>query len=148
MEAARVALLPVLVLLGSAVLVVIACRRLHLPPMIGYIVTGLALGPYALAFVPDTDATRHLAEFGVVFLMFSIGLEFSLPKLVVMRRVVFGLGLAQVALTIMLCVAASLALGAGWLRGRIGPRLVRAVNVVCGLTILGFALWQLAALLR
>ena len=117
MEAARVALLPVLVLLASAVLVVIACRRLHLPPMIGYIVTGLALGPYALGFVPDTEATRHLAEFGVVFLMFSIGLEFSLPKLVVMRRVVFGLGLAQVALTIALCVAGSLALGAGWQAG-------------------------------
>jgi CPA2 family monovalent cation:H+ antiporter-2 len=112
MDAAGVALLPVLVLLASALLVVIACRRLHLPAMIGYVVTGLALGPHALALVPDTEATRRLAEFGVVFLMFSIGLEFSLPKLVVMRRVVFGLGLAQVAFTIALCVAAALAIGA------------------------------------
>jgi len=117
METARDALLPVLVLLAFAVLAVIACRRLQLPPMIGYVLTGLALGPFALGFVPDTDATRHLAEFGVVFLMFSIGLEFSLPKLVVMRRVVFGLGLAQVALTIALCVAAALALGASWQAG-------------------------------
>ncbi len=117
MEAARVALLPVLVLLASAVLVVVACRRLHLPPMIGYIVTGLAVGPYALGFVPDTDTTRHLAEFGIVFLMFSVGLEFSLPKLVAMRRVVFGLGLAQVVLTIALGVAGALALGAGWQAG-------------------------------
>ena len=66
MDAAGVALLPVLVLLASAVLVVIACRRLQLPAMIGYVVTGLALGPHALALIPDTDATRHLAEFGLV----------------------------------------------------------------------------------
>jgi len=119
MEAAREALLPVLLLLASAVLVVIACRRLHLPPMVGYIVTGLALGPFALALIPDTDTTRHLAEIGIVFLMFSIGLEFSLPKLVVMRRVVFGLGTAQVALTIAIGVAICEALGAGWQAGLI-----------------------------
>jgi K+:H+ antiporter len=119
MEAAREALLPVLLLLASAVLVVIACRRLHLPPMVGYIVTGLALGPFALALIPDTDTTRHLAEIGIVFLMFSIGLEFSLPKLVVMRRVVFGLGTAQVALTIAIGVAICEALGAGWQAGMV-----------------------------
>ncbi len=119
MESAREALLPVLVLLASAVLVVIACRRLHLPPMIGYIVTGIALGPSLLALMRDTDATRNLAEVGIVFLMFSIGLEFSLPKLVVMRRIVFGLGTAQVGLTIALGVAACLALGAGWQAGMV-----------------------------
>ena len=119
MEAAREALLPVLLLLASAVLVVIACRRLHLPPMIGYIVTGLALGPFALALIPDTDTTRHLAEIGIVFLMFSIGLEFSLPKLVMMRRVVFGLGAVQVGLTIAIGVAICEALGAGWQAGMI-----------------------------
>jgi len=113
MEPAVITLLPVLLLLACAVLAVIACRRAHLPPMIGYVLTGIALGPYALGLVPETGTTRHLAEFGVVFLMFSVGLEFSLPKLVVMRRVVFGLGLAQVALTIALCVAAALVLGGG-----------------------------------
>ena len=117
MEAAREALLPVLLLLASAVLVVIVCRRLHLPPMVGYIVTGLALGPFSLALIPDTDTTRHLAEIGIVFLMFSIGLEFSLPKLVMMRRVVFGLGAAQVGLTIAIGVAICMALGAGWQAG-------------------------------
>jgi len=114
MESAREALLPVLVLLASAVLVVIACRRLHLPPMIGYIVTGIALGPSLLALLHDSDATRHLAEVGIVFLMFSIGLEFSLPKLIVMRRIVFGLGAAQVGLTIALGVAICLLFGAHW----------------------------------
>ncbi|TAK48247.1 MAG: potassium transporter [Betaproteobacteria bacterium] len=117
MENTGLSLQPILVLLASAVLVVIACRRLHLPPMVGYLAIGLVLGPHAAALVQDTEATRHLAEFGVVFLMFSIGLEFSLPKLRVMRRAVFGLGLAQVALSIALAVAAALALGAGWQTG-------------------------------
>jgi CPA2 family monovalent cation:H+ antiporter-2 len=117
MDAAGVALLPVLALLAAAVLAVIACRRAQLPPMIGYVLTGVALGPHALAVVPQTETTAHLAEFGVVFLMFSVGLEFSLPKLVVMRRAVFGLGLAQVALTIGLGLAAALALGAPWQAG-------------------------------
>src|SRR5258708_38052992 len=85
--------------------------------MIGYVVTGLALGPHALGLVSDRDEIRHLAEFGVVFLMFSIGLEFSLPKLVSMRRVVFGLGLAQVGVTIALGVAAAPALGGSWQAG-------------------------------
>ncbi|OGA66972.1 MAG: potassium transporter [Betaproteobacteria bacterium RIFCSPLOWO2_12_FULL_67_28] len=117
MENTGLSLNPILVLLASAVLVVIACRRLHLPPMVGYLAIGLVLGPHAAGLVQDTEATRRLAEFGVVFLMFSVGLEFSLPKLRVMRRVVFGLGLAQVALTIALAIAAALALGAGWQTG-------------------------------
>src|SRR5712664_4175501 len=100
----------VLILLGSAVFVVVLFRWLHLPPLLGYLLVGVAVGPFALAWIPDTDEGRHLAEFGVVFLMFSIGLEFSLPKLFQLRRAVFGLGFAQVLLTLG---AASLA-GAPW----------------------------------
>src|SRR3954469_21187341 len=107
----------VLILLASGVLAVALCRSLRLPAMIGYVVTGVALGPHALGLVSDSGDIRQLAEFGVVFLMFSIGLEFSLPKLVSMRRVVFGLGLAQVALTVALASAATLALGASWRTG-------------------------------
>ena len=114
MEAANVSLQPVLVLLACAVFAVVAFRSLQLPPMLGYLVTGVALGPHALGLIPDTSETRHLAEFGVVFLMFSIGLEFSLPRLRVMRRLVFGLGLAQVLGTGALGMAAGLALGATW----------------------------------
>src|SRR5436190_12299273 len=100
----------VLALLASSVLAVGVCRSLKLPAMIGYVLTGLALGPHALGLVSDADAVGHLAEFGVVFLMFSIGLEFSLPRLVSMRRAVFGLGLAQVGLTIAAALGAALAL--------------------------------------
>ena len=90
-----------LLLLGSAVLGVVAFRMMHLPPMLGYLAVGILIGPHALGLAEHTHATETLAEFGVVFLMFSIGLEFSLPKLKAMRSIVFGLGVAQVALTII-----------------------------------------------
>src|SRR2546426_8552750 len=117
MDSAVVSLQSVLVLLASSVLAVAVCRSLQLPPLIGYLATGLALGPRALALVSDSEEPRRLAEFGVVFLMFSIGLEFSLPKLLAMRRAVFGLGLAQVTATIAIAVAAGLAAGASWQAG-------------------------------
>ncbi len=98
-----------LILLSAAVLGVVAFRMLQMPPMLGYLVVGIVIGPHALGWVEDSEATRELAEFGVVFLMFSIGLEFSLPKLSAMRRTVFGLGMAQVLLTI----AATMAFGWG-----------------------------------
>jgi CPA2 family monovalent cation:H+ antiporter-2 len=110
-------LVPILILLATAVLAVAACRSLALPPVIGYLAAGLALGPHALGLVPDDARTHALAEFGVVFLMFSIGLEFSLAKLRVMRREVFGLGGAQVAITLAACVGAGLALGGQWQAG-------------------------------
>jgi CPA2 family monovalent cation:H+ antiporter-2 len=119
MEAAGASLQPILILLAAAVLAVVACRFLSLPPIIGYLAVGLVLGPHALGIVPDGAQTRHLAEFGVVFLMFSIGLEFSLPKLRVMRREVFGLGSSQVAITLVACVALAVAFAGagGWQAG-------------------------------
>ncbi len=82
----------VLILLAVAVLVAAAARALRLPTMLGYLVTGIAIGPFALGWIPDSEEARYLAEFGVVFLMFSIGLEFSLPRLMTMRMTVFGFG--------------------------------------------------------
>jgi len=89
-----------LFLLAAAVLGVVAFRMMQLPPMLGYLVVGIIIGPHGLAFAEDNETTHALAEFGVVFLMFSIGLEFSLSKLSAMRHIVFGLGVAQVAATI------------------------------------------------
>jgi len=136
MDAAGVALQPVLVLLASSVLAVVVCRSVQLPPIIGYLATGLALGPHALGLISDTEETRHLAEFGVVFLMFSIGLEFSLSKLRVMRRLVFGLGLAQVLLSIAICVAVALALGGSWQAGLVlgGAAAMSSTAIVSKLT--------------
>jgi CPA2 family monovalent cation:H+ antiporter-2 len=91
-----------LLYLLAAVLGVVGCRFLKLPPMLGYLVVGVVIGPNALAFAQNSEGIRHLAEFGVVFLMFVIGLEFNLPKLRTMQRYVFGLGLWQVVLTVVL----------------------------------------------
>ncbi|MBX3642315.1 MAG: monovalent cation:proton antiporter-2 (CPA2) family protein [Rubrivivax sp.] len=90
-----------LLYLVAAVLGVVVCRSLKLPPMLGYLVVGVLIGPNALALAKDTAGIKYLAEFGVVFLMFVIGLEFNLPKLRSMRSLVFGLGLSQVALTML-----------------------------------------------
>ena len=89
----------VLLYLIAAVAGVVACRSLKLPPMLGYLAVGVLIGPNALALAKDSAGVKYLAEFGVVFLMFVIGLEFNLPKLRSMRTLVFGLGLTQVALT-------------------------------------------------
>jgi monovalent cation:H+ antiporter-2, CPA2 family len=103
-----------LILLASGVLVVALCRRANLPPMLGYLIAGIAIGPHALGLIPDADETRYLGEFGVVFLMFTIGLEFSLPQLIAMRRIVFGLGLAQVAFTMLVIIGISRLFGVSW----------------------------------
>ena len=117
MDHSAVALQSVLIVLASSVLAVAACRSLHVPPIIGYLTTGLALGPHALGVVSEGEQINRLAELGVVFLMFSIGLEFSLTKLKTMRRLVFGLGGAQVAGTIALSVGVALLAGAPWQAG-------------------------------
>lgn len=101
----------VLILLAVAVGVVVACRLLRLPVILGYLTVGILIGPHALRWIPDTPGTRHLAEFGLVFLMFSIGLEFSLARLHKMKRTVFGLGGAQVTITVLLIMAT------GWMAG-------------------------------
>ncbi len=107
----------VLILLAVAVGVVLLCRILRLPPVLGYLMVGVLIGPHALGWIPDAPETRHLAEFGVVFLMFSIGLEFSLTRLRSMRRVVFGMGAAHVAATMLLTMLASLFFGLDWRAG-------------------------------
>ena len=107
----------VLLYLAAAVLGVVVCRLLRLPPMLGYLAVGVLIGPNALALAKDTAGVKYLAEFGVVFLMFVIGLEFNLPKLRSMRTLVFGLGFSQVAITVLGAVLgnALMALGFGWL---------------------------------
>ena len=103
-----------LLYLVAVVLGVVACRLARLPPMLGYLAAGVLIGPNAMALggaSVDADSVGYLAEFGIVFLMFVIGLEFNLPKLQSMRRLVFGLGLSQVVLTMGAAVVGNIALG-------------------------------------
>jgi CPA2 family monovalent cation:H+ antiporter-2 len=96
---------------------VVIFRRFNLPPVLGYLAVGSIIGPHALNLMSDIHSAEYLAEFGVVFLMFSIGLEFSLPKLYAMKRIVFGLGLLQVVLTMLLVAILVVVLGIGWQLG-------------------------------
>jgi K+:H+ antiporter len=89
----------ILILLAVSVLVVAALKRVRFPTIIAYLATGLLVGPHGFRLVADSADTRDLAEFGVVFLLFTLGLEFSLPRLIVMRKAVFVLGGLQVLLT-------------------------------------------------
>jgi len=92
-------LLQILILLTASVCVVAAVRKLALPAILGYLAVGMLLGPHALALAADNETTQLLADFGVVFLVFTLGLEFSLPRLVAMRWEVLGVGGAQVLIT-------------------------------------------------
>jgi len=107
----------VLILLATAVGVVVLFRQLRMPALIGYLLVGILIGPHALGWAADNEPTRYLAEFGVVFLMFSVGLEFSLPRLGTMRKVVFGLGAAQVVATVALVLVLTMSLGLDWRAG-------------------------------
>ncbi len=86
----------IIVLLAASVFVVTLARRLGLPSILGYVTVGLALGPYAFEVFPESETSHLLGELGVVFLLFTLGLEFSWPRMVAMRREVFGLGSLQV----------------------------------------------------
>ena len=104
----------ILVLLISSVLAVALFRRLRLPAMLAYFLVGMLLGPHTFGLLPDTEASREFAEFGIVFLMFSIGLEFSLPQLYAMRKKVLGLGGAQVFLTLAVVMMVAKVAGLDW----------------------------------
>src|SRR6202451_2460077 len=103
-------LLQILILLTASVCVVAAVRKLALPAILGYLAVGMLLGPHALALAADNETTQLLADFGVVFLVFTLGLEFSLPRLVAMRWEVLGVGGAQVLITTGIVATGAVAL--------------------------------------
>ncbi len=95
----------ILILLGCSVAVVSVFRRIHLPPILGYLFVGMLLGPGGFGVIPSLDELSFLAEFGVVFLMFTIGLEFSWTRIMSMRRALLGLGGIQVLLCTLFATA-------------------------------------------
>ena len=108
-------LFSLLALLTAAVVAVALLRHFRIPGVLAYLAIGIAFGPHGGAILAENDQVSAFAEFGVVFLMFSIGLEFSLPRLIAMRSLVFGLGSAQMLLTTGgTLLIASLAYGQNW----------------------------------
>ena len=104
----------VLILLLASVLVLAVARRIGMPAILGYLVVGIALGPFALAVLPNGAQTQAIAQIGVVFLLFTLGLEFSFPRMVAMRREVFGLGSAQTIVVGGAGALATHAIGVAW----------------------------------
>lgn len=108
----------IILLLTAAVATVALAQRMRLPAILAYLSIGMALGPHGLRVLAENQDVESIAEFGVVFLMFSIGLEFSLPRLKSMRRLVFGFGAAQVSLTTAGTLLATwFGYGQGWRAG-------------------------------
>ena len=91
-----------ILLLATSVFIVWFFKHIKLPPILAYLVTGIIAGPHALALITSPEEVALVAELGIVFLLFSLGLEFSIPKLIAMRHLVFGVGSAQVIITLLL----------------------------------------------
>jgi glutathione-regulated potassium-efflux system ancillary protein KefC len=100
-----------LVYLAAGVLIVPVFKRLGLGSVLGFLVAGVVIGPWGLALVTDADAILHVAEFGVVLLLFLVGMELNLHRVWQMRRPIFGMGATQVLATMLVFGVAAWALG-------------------------------------
>lgn len=103
-----------IILLASSVLIAYASSRLKLPMIVGFILTGTIIGPYSLGLIHDLHAVESLAEIGVVLLLFTVGLEFSLQSLLKMKYLVFGAGSVQVVATTAVVTFIGLLWGVGF----------------------------------
>ncbi len=121
-----------LVLLGASIGMVALMRHFNMPALVGYLAVGVVLGPYAGNLAGDSEVVQTLAEFGVVFLMFSLGLEFSLGKLASLRAYVFGLGPVQVGGTIGLLLLLVFLVPAQWISAVIPGGLDWRAAIVLG----------------
>ncbi|MEZ5564911.1 MAG: cation:proton antiporter [Gammaproteobacteria bacterium] len=88
-----------MLLLAIAVTIIVAFQRMHVPTSLGYLLAGVIVGPLPWGRSLTASRSMPLAEFGIVFLLFTIGLNFSLPQIHALRNVVLGLGTAQIVLT-------------------------------------------------
>ena len=103
----------IVILMAVAVASVWLFKRINLPPILAYLYCGILAGPDLLALFEHPEDMQTFAELGVVFLLFSLGLEFSLPKMIAMRQMVFGVGLGQMLLTTLAFMGISMLLGVG-----------------------------------
>lgn len=102
----------ILLLLGASIPIVVLLRRVHMPSLAGFLVTGVLVGPHALGWIQAREEVEALAEIGVALLLFTIGLEFSIPRLLLLRRALLLGGGGQILATVAAVAAGSWALGA------------------------------------
>ncbi|MBL4632092.1 MAG: cation:proton antiporter, partial [Paraglaciecola sp.] len=103
----------IVILMAVAVVTVWSFKRINLPPILAYLFCGILAGPDLLALFEHPEDMQTFAELGIIFLLFSLGLEFSLPKMLAMRHLVFGVGLAQMVLTTLVFMGMAMLLGFG-----------------------------------
>ncbi|MBT1065695.1 cation:proton antiporter [Bowmanella sp. Y26] len=126
-----------LLLMGIAISMVWSFRRVNLPPILAYLACGLVAGPELLDLFPHEESIHFVAELGIVFLLFTLGLEFSLPKMMAMRHLVFGLGFGQVLLTLLLFMGLSMLAG-------LDSKAAFVVGAMCALSSTAIVIKQLS----
>ena len=107
-------LLSIVMLLGFIIALTSIARRIHIPQILTYIIVGIFVGPFGFALIENEENIHFLAEFGVVFLLFAIGLEFSLSQMMSMKKIVFGIGSLQVFTTAIVTYLIEMLLGLGF----------------------------------
>ncbi|MCS7301384.1 MAG: cation:proton antiporter, partial [Fimbriimonadales bacterium] len=122
----------ILLLIGVSILIVALFTRLRLPSIVGFILTGALIGPYGLGWVSEAEAINLVAEFGVALLLFSLGVEFSIDRLIQLRHYVLRAGIAQVGLTTLLS-----ALGAGVLGWNLAQAIALGMMISLSSTAVG-----------
>src|SRR3981081_3785147 len=106
-------LIKTLIVILASVGAVGLVARARLPAAVGYLLAGLVIGPHGLQLIAASDETTFLAELGIIFLMFMVGLEFSLAAMIAVRRDVFGAGSLQVGFTVSIVAGLSVLCGGG-----------------------------------
>lgn len=104
----------IMLLLAASVFTISLFRRIHLTPILAYLAAGILVGPSVFGWIQMHDEIHVIAELGIVFLLFSLGLEFSFPKLIAMRKMVFGMGTLQVGITLVLLMMLVMSFGIPW----------------------------------
>src|SRR3954468_20546106 len=126
-----------LVYLGAGIIAVPIFKRLGLGSVLGYLVAGVAIGPWGLRLVSDPQTVLQIAEFGVVLLLFLVGLELNAQRVWALRRSIFGLGTVQVVVTIAVVTGISLVLKQGWVVGVVAGMGIAMSSTAIGLAVLG-----------
>ena len=106
-------LIKTLVVILASVCAISLVARIGLPAAAGYLLAGFVIGPHGLQLIATSDETRFLAELGIIFLMFMVGLEFAIPTTIAARRDVFGAGSLQVGFTVLIVAAVAMLWGVG-----------------------------------
>ena len=104
----------ILILLGLSVVSLMLFRRVNIPAVLGYLLVGVFAGEHAFGWLHHSHGLEQIAEMGVVFLLFTIGLEVSIPRLIAMRNIVFGIGVVQVVASTLSTIAVGMYFGLTW----------------------------------